>query len=61
MVALGELCAEDLASAALGVSKATLHTHVGRAYGRLGVHDRAALVALLAGHGFQVTPDRKKK
>ncbi len=45
---------EESASAALRISKATLHTHISRAYGRLGVHNRAELVALLASHGFDV-------
>jgi DNA-binding NarL/FixJ family response regulator len=48
--------AEDSASAELRISKATLHTHVTRAYDHLGVHSRAALVALLARHGFDLTP-----
>jgi DNA-binding CsgD family transcriptional regulator/GAF domain-containing protein len=47
---------EESASAALHVSKATLHTHLGRVYDHLGVHNRAALVALLARHGFDVAP-----
>jgi Bacterial regulatory proteins, luxR family len=47
---------EESASAVLGVSKATLHTHLGRVYEHLGVHNRAALVALLARHGFDVAP-----
>jgi DNA-binding CsgD family transcriptional regulator len=47
---------EESASATLGVSKATLHTHLGRVYDHLGVHNRTALVALLARHGFDVTP-----
>jgi DNA-binding NarL/FixJ family response regulator len=46
---------EDMASAELRISKATLHTHVTHAYDCLGVHNRAALVALLASHGFDVT------
>ena len=46
---------EDLASAKLGVSKATLHTYVNRVYARFGIHNRIALVALLASHGFDVT------
>ena len=45
---------EESASATLGVSKATLHTHLSRVYDHLGVHSRAALVALLARHGFDV-------
>jgi DNA-binding CsgD family transcriptional regulator len=47
---------EESASAALHVTKATLHTHLSRVYDHLGVHNRAALVALLARHGFDVTP-----
>jgi DNA-binding CsgD family transcriptional regulator len=47
---------EESASAALHVTKATLHTHLGRVYDHLGVHNRAALVALLARHGFDVAP-----
>ena len=39
---------EESAAAGLGVSKATLHTHLSRVYEHLGVHNRAALVALLA-------------
>ena len=46
---------EDGASARLGVTKATLHTHLSRVYAHLGVHNRAELVALLAGHGFEVS------
>ena len=46
---------EDLACAKLGVSKATLHIYVTRVYARFGIHNRAALVALLAHHGFDVT------
>lgn len=45
---------EDLASARLGISKATLHTYVRRVYDHLGVHSRSALIALLASQGFDV-------
>jgi DNA-binding CsgD family transcriptional regulator len=47
---------EESASAELHVSKATLHTHLSRVYNHLGVHNRAALVALLARHGFDIAP-----
>jgi DNA-binding CsgD family transcriptional regulator/GAF domain-containing protein len=47
---------EESASTTLGVSKATLHTHLSRVYDHLSVHNRAALVALLARHGFDVAP-----
>ena len=52
----GESGSEESASAELHVSKATLHTHLSRVYDHLGVHNRAALVALLARHGFDVPP-----
>lgn len=60
VVALVKSGAEDIASADLRISKATLHTHVTRAYDHLGVHTRAALIALLARHGFDVGPDDEK-
>jgi hypothetical protein len=49
----------ESASAALHVSKATLHTHLSRVYEHLSVHNRAALVALLARHGFDVAPGER--
>jgi DNA-binding CsgD family transcriptional regulator/GAF domain-containing protein len=56
VAALVKTGSEGSASAALHVSKATLHTHLSRVYDHLGVHNRAALVALLAQHGFDVAP-----
>ncbi len=52
-------CGAEDAAAALGVSKATLHTHVSRACAHLGVRNRAALVTLLARHGFDGGMQRK--
>ena len=56
--ALVKYGAEDLASARLGISKATLHTYVRRVYDHLGVHNRAALISLLASQGFDVVDQR---
>ena len=44
---------EESASAELHVSKATLHTHLGRVYDHLGVHNRAALVATAGAARFR--------
>jgi DNA-binding CsgD family transcriptional regulator len=56
VAALVKSGSEQSAAAALRVSKATLHTHLSHVYDHLGVHNRAALVALLARHGFDVSP-----
>jgi DNA-binding CsgD family transcriptional regulator len=56
VAALVKSGSEQSGSAALGVSKATLHTHLSRVYEHLGAHNRAGLVALLARHGFDVAP-----
>jgi DNA-binding CsgD family transcriptional regulator len=56
VAALMKSGAEESAAAALRISKATLHTHISRAYGHLGVHNRAELIALLARQGFDVAP-----
>ena len=55
LAALLQSRTEDGASARLGVTKATLHTHLSRVYAHLGVHNRAELVALLGRHGFEVS------
>ena len=52
--ALVECGAEGAAATKLGIGKTTLHTHVLRVYDHLGVRNRAGLLALLAGQGFDV-------
>ncbi|MBV9758749.1 MAG: hypothetical protein JO047_17025 [Alphaproteobacteria bacterium] len=42
----------------LGRAKTTLRTHLHHAYQKLGVHDPAEMVRLLAAYGFAQSPDQ---
>jgi len=59
IAALANGATEKEAAENLGVSAATLHTHIRRAYDKLDLRSRAQLLALLARHGFDTTQSQK--
>jgi DNA-binding CsgD family transcriptional regulator len=59
MLAVASTDTQEQAAAQLGVAKTTVRTQLHHAYQKLGIHDRAELLRLLAIYGFRPTEDAR--